>query len=261
VFEARFGLTASWPAMLAEQVRVDTLKVLRLPGLLVALILLPLVLFTFLGLSHLGDRLGGISAGPYLLASFGAFSTSSSMLLTFGLGLSQERAAKLDVLMRASPMPAAVFLGAKVITALAVALMSLLVLMAYVILVGGVHLELASLAYLVAVLLLGALPFLAMGFSLAYLAEPATANAVLNLAYVVLGFGSGLLIPLTALPAAVQAVAPVLPTYRYASLAWSAVGSPSPSTLVDVIWLLAYAAVFFTIAVWAYQREEQRKFA
>jgi len=75
-----------------------------------------------------------------------------------------------------------------------------------------------------------------------------------------MAFASGMLIPYPALPAPVRQVALYLPTYRYAQLAWGAVGIMTDTLLTIVAWLLAHTVVFFAIALVAYRREELRQF-
>jgi ABC-2 type transport system permease protein len=79
----------------------------------------------------------------------------------------------------------------------------------------------------------------------------------------VMSFASGIFFPMQSLPAFFQTIAPYLPTYNLAQLAWTIVGSPSGDGQVwtHVLILLAYAAVFAVLAGWAYIRDENRNFA
>ena len=58
-----------------------------------------------------------------------------------------------------------------------------------------------------------------------------------------------------------KAIAPFLPTYHYAQLAWSALGAGSETLGTSLLWLAGYTALFLTLAVRAYRREERAKFA
>jgi ABC-2 type transport system permease protein len=180
------------------------------------------------------------------------------MLAAFGLSLASERAQRLDVLVRTSPVPGYIYLLAKVLTAFAFASMTLTLLFAFATFVGGIWLDPLVLLTMAVRLLLGAPAFIFLGFAIAYLVGPSAASAVLNLVYVPLAFASGLFIPLEQLPLAFQQVAPYLFTYHYARLAWSAVGAHADSVVQDLAWLIGYAVVFLTLALRAYRREEQR---
>lgn len=82
-----------------------------------------------------------------------------------------------------------------------------------------------------------------------------------NLVYLPLAFASGIFLPLEQLPIFVQRVAPYLPTYHYAQLAWSAVGAGREPVGTSVAWLAGYAVVFIWAATRAYRREAEREFA
>ena len=162
--------------------------------------------------------------------------------------------------MRATPFPPLVYLLARVLHALLFALIALVVLITYGVVVGGVHEELGVWAMVVARLLAGSLPFIALGFAIGYTAGANAAPAVANLVYLPLSFASGLFVPLSQLPSFVQQVAPYLPTYHYGQLAWSAVGAPSEPMATSLAWLAAYTVLFLALAVKAYRREEEQKF-
>jgi len=109
-------------------------------------------------------------------------------------------------------------------------------------------------------LLGGSLPFIALGFLIGYRYGSNAAPAVANLVYLPLSFASGLFMPLDQLPGFVRAIAPWLPTYHYAQLAWNALGAPTERMGISVLWLAGYTAIFLTLALRAYRREEDRKF-
>jgi ABC-2 type transport system permease protein len=234
----------------------------RVPARTITPLLMPVFFFTFFGLrfARLADA-GGFSVGAYFLASFGAWSVGQVMVYAFGLGVATERALKQDLLMRAMPLPPIMPLLVRVLTALLFALVSLVVLIAYGVVVGGVRQDLGVWATIIVRLLAGSLPFIALGLSIGYTASFSAAPAVANIIYLPLSFASGLFIPLSQLPSFVQQVAPYLPTYHYGQLAWSAVGAPSEPLATSLGWLAAYTVLFLALAVRAYRREEQQKFA
>jgi ABC-2 type transport system permease protein len=233
----------------------------RIPAFSLTNLALPIVFFTFFGLPF-ADRMSaaGVSVGAYLLASFGAYAVGSVMVYSFGIGVATERGQKIDLLARATPLPPIISILAKVFTALLFALVSLILLISYGILVGGISQAPTVWATVILRLLAGSLPFIALGFSIGYLSGPNSAPAVANLVYLPLAFASGLFVPLNQLPGFVQALAPYLPTYHYAQLAWSAVGAKSEGLTTSLLWLAGYTLILLAIAVRAYRREERRKF-
>jgi ABC-2 type transport system permease protein len=234
----------------------------RIPAFSVTSLALPILFFTFFGLPFARHTSpDGVSLGAYMLASFGTYGVGSVMVYGFGIGVANERAQRTDLLVQATPLPPAIYLLAKVLVALLFALVSVLVLIGYGMAVGGIRQPAAAWGAMVLWLLAGSLPFVALGFWIGYASGPHAAPAVANFVYLPLAFASGLFLPMGQLPAIVQQIAPYLPTYHLAQLAWSAVGAGSGSVATSLAWLLGYTALFLALAVRAYTRDQRRKFA
>ena len=92
----------------------------------------------------------------------------------------------------------------------------------------------------------GALPFCALGLLLGTLVKGQGAPAVINMLYLPMAFLSGLWFPLQALPKAIQAIAPALPSYHLNALALDAVDIAHTRTLPHV----AVLAAFTVGALW-----------
>ncbi len=234
----------------------------RTPAFSLTNLVLPVLFFTFFGLPFARQTLpNGTSMGAYLLASFAAYAVGSVMVYGFGIGVAIERGMKIDLLMRATPLPPAVAILAKVLNALAFSLLSIVVLIVYGMVVGGVRQDLTVWMNIVARLLAGSLPFIALGFAIGYGSGPNAAPAFANLIYLPLSFASGLFMPLHQLPGFVQRIAPYLPSYHYGQLAWGAVGAPSEPLLSSLAWLAGYTALFLAVTARVYRREQSLKFA
>jgi ABC-2 type transport system permease protein len=252
---------ASLARVLLAQTWSETLIRWRLPAFSATSLALPVVLFSFFGLPFAGrPGPGGLDAGAFLKVSFGAFAVGQVMVFGFGIGVAVERGQKIDLLMRASPLPAGVSLTAKVVVGLLFGLLSVVILFVYGSVVGGIRLAPGTWVSVIARLLAGSLPLIALGFTIGYLAGPHAAPAMANLVYLPLAFASGIFLPLDQLPAFVQRWAPYLPTYHYAQLAWSAIGAGREPVGTSVAWLAGYAVLFVWTATRAYRREAERKF-
>jgi ABC-2 type transport system permease protein len=252
---------ASLGAMLLAQIRSELRMRWRLPAFSASNLLLPVVLFSFFGLPFAG-RTGprGLDIGVVLLISFSAYAVGQVMVYGFGIGVAMERGQKIDVLMRATPLPPGVYLAAKVVVAMLFGLLATLILFAYAGVVGGIRVAPGVWVSVIARLLAGSVPLIALGFAIGYVAGPNAAPAVVNLVYLPLAFASGLFLPPEQLPAFVQRVAPYLPTYHYAQLAWSAIGAGREPVSTSVVWLVGYSALFLWAAIRAYRREAALKF-
>jgi ABC-2 type transport system permease protein len=254
--------TASISAMLLAQARSEFIARWRVPAFSITILALPILFFTFFGLPFVGRTFSnGVNAGAYLLASFAAYAVGNVMVYGFGIGVAVERGQKVDVLLRAMPIPPLVIITAKVINALVFAFLSIASLIVYGVLVGELYEGLGVWVNVVVRLLVGSLPFVGLGFAIGYGTSPNAAPALANLIYLPLSFASGLFMPVDQLPGFVQRIAPYLPSYHYGQLAWSAVGAPAEPLGVSLAWLAGYTAFFMWLALRAYRREESQKFA
>lgn len=251
------------PRMLASQARTEFRKLWRVPAFSATSLALPVMFYGFFGIkdSHAHIQ-AGVEVGSYFLGSMGAYAVSNVMVFSFGIGVANERGQKLDLLMRASPLPPAVYLAAKVLNALLFGFLTLLVLIGFAKVTSSTDLPAATLAALAWRLLLGSLPFIAIGFFFGYLAGPNSAVAVVNLVYLPTAFASGIFVPANQLPDWISSISPYLPLYRYADLAWQTVGYRTGQDVVrDWVYLAVFAVLFFALALWAYRRDTSRKFS
>jgi ABC-2 type transport system permease protein len=115
--------------------------------------------------------------------------------------------------LKLTPMPLWEFLVSRITASLALALLQLVVLIAFGRVVFGI--EISSTAWAaIPVVLAGALCFLVMGFTVGSLvSEPETADAVTNVITNPMMFLSGTFYPVAAMPAVVQSIARLLPLY------------------------------------------------
>jgi ABC-2 type transport system permease protein len=162
--------------------------------------------------------------------------------------------------MKATPLPAPVYFTAKAASALVIAFISISALSLFAVIAGGVHLETSQWLNPFARAMLCAIPFIGLGFALGYLAGPNSAPAVTNLIYLPTAFASGLFFPINFLPHFLQELAPYLPLYRAAHLVWNAVGVPYNDVTTDWLYMAGYTVAFFLLALWAYRRDQGKKF-
>jgi ABC-2 type transport system permease protein len=250
--------------MVVLQSRAEFLKLFRVPAFSVTSIVLPAMFYAFIGLGQASQPLAPglhVTFGAYFLASMALYGVANVMVLGFGISLANERGQKQDLLMQSTPLPAPVFFIAKALSALVIAFMALVVLALLAYLAGGVRLDVSQWLTLGWRAMVCAIPFVGLGFGLGYLASPNSAPAVTNLIYLPTAFASGLFFPLRLLPQFLQNLAPYLPLYRGAQLVWDSVGTPIDTSLgADWLYMGAYTVIFFGLALWAYRRDQSRKF-
>ena len=250
--------------MLVSQTFAEFLKLWRVPAFSATSLILPVMFYLFIGVGQGSTPIRGssVNLATYFLASMAVYSVANVMVFSFGISVATERGMKMDLLMRATPLPPLVYMLSRCITALAFAALTLVVLFPFAYLVGGVHLDAGTFLTLAVRVLLGAIPFIGLGFAIGYLAGPNSAIAVINLIYLPTAFASGLFFPKQLLPDFIQTLSPYLPLYRFGQIAWDGVGVKSTDGVTtDSLYLVAYGVAFFLIALWAFRREESRKFS
>jgi ABC-2 type transport system permease protein len=122
--------------------------------------------------------------------------------------------------------------------------------------VGHVRLESSVAAKLAGVLILGTIPFCALGLAIGYLAGPNSAQPIVNLVYLPMSFASGLWMPFEMLPRFVKEIAPWLPPYHLSRLALGTVGLDASSQSSHAIALGGFTLAFLALAAIGYRRDE-----
>ena len=249
--------------MFVHQTWAEFLKLWRVPAFTLTSLFLPVMFYAFIGVGQSSQMIfPNVRFGTYFLASMAVYSVANVMIFSFGISVATERGMKMDLLIRATPMPPLIYLLSKCITALVFAALTLVVLFPFAYIAGGVRLDPEVWLTLASRVLLGSIPFIALGFAIGYLSGPNSAIAVINLIYLPTAFASGLFFPKQLLPDFIQHISPYLPLHFFGQLGWDAIGAPTDgSVTTDWLYLAAYGAVFFAIALWAYRREESRKFS
>ena len=243
--------------LIFELARAESIKSLRVPVFVVSTLVFPSLLFILFGLPNAAVTMpGGSKVGNLLIASFGAYGLLGVSIFSFGVAVAVERGQGWTKLLRTTPMPAWVYFLAKLIMVILFNILVLLVLFAVGYLFAGIRMSVLEWLKLALVLIVGALPFSSLGFSLGYWASPQSASPVANLLYLPLSFASGLFMPLSQLPKLVQNLAPYLPTYHYGQLVWMIAGNktdvaqlmgpPSGSLSTHVMFLNVIKGVIIT---------------
>lgn len=234
--------------VLLVESRMEFMRLLRAPAFSVPIISFPVMFYVLFALV-MGppDPTGGIAR--HLLASFTTFGVMAPGLFGLGVSLAMERERGLLELKRALPVPAGVYLGAKLIMAAVFAAIISVVLMILAATAGEVVLETLQCLKLLVVAVLGVLPFCSLGLLIGTLAKGQAAAALVNLVYLPMSFLSGLMIPLSALPHALAHLAPLWPCYHLAQIALHVLGAGESSGLgLHIAVVAAEGMAFFVLA-------------
>ncbi len=239
------------------EARFEFTKLLRLPAYVLPTFAFPMMFYAFFAnvLNHSAGGGADPSGARELLANCGAFGVIAAALFGFGVSLAVERGQGWLLLKRASPMPSAAYLLAKLASALAFALAIGIAMELLAATYGNVRMPAAAWVTLLVVLALGSIPFCALGMALGMLAGPNSAPAIVNVVYLPLSFAGGLWLPMDELPAFFVHLAPWLPTYHLGRLALASVGAAAFSA-VDALALAGFTVVFLALAAIGWQRDE-----
>lgn len=229
------------------------LSLLRLPHFSLGTVGFPVLFYLLFGLSLRGGS-GGPKASEYLLASYAVFGVVTAALFAFGVGVATERASGWMLLKQAAPLPAAVYLTARVATCILFGAVIVALLAALGITVGGVRFGPSQWLGLFAAVMFGCIPFCLFGLALGYVLPPTGAPGLVNLINLPLAFAGGLWLPYEMLPRPIQVIAPFVPQYHLGRLALGTVGLVPDALTPHVGALVICTVIGFGAALLAYRR-------
>ena len=243
-----------------NETRFEFLRLLRTRAFSLSVIGFPVVFYIFFGLiMNRGESIHGVLVAKYMLAGYAVFGMVGAALFGIGVGMAAELNAGWLELKRASPMPPLAYLLAKCITAMAFGVVIVSLLTALGVTFGHVSLTLAQYGRMIALAIVGVVPFAAMGMVLALLVPANSAPGIANMLYLPMSFCGGLWIPIMFLPRILQHFAVVLPTYHVAQLMLGSLGFPAAgSTSNHWLGLLGFTLIMLGVAWLGFRRLEQK---
>lgn len=173
--------------------------------------LLPIVIFFLLGSVYGEDTIDGVKGSRYLLAGMLGYGVVATTFAGLSIVLVVRREAGILKRLRATPLPAWVYIGAVLVSTLFVFAIEAIALVLLARAVFGVPLP-HHLFSLVLALLLSALAFTALGLAITALVRSAEgSSAVVNAIYLPMLFISGSFFSPHSFPRFLRAIADVLP--------------------------------------------------
>jgi len=236
--------------------RFQLLETIRIPVALIGSAFFPAASMLFFVVPFAGDNAIGAT---FATASMITFAVMTTNLFSYGVGVAEDRAQPWDPYTRTLPAGPLPRFAGRVLTVLAMTYLSLVpvvLIAAFLTAATTTPIRFVTAIGTVAVI---AVPFCLMGLFIGYLLPMKAALAVAQVVFFPLAFGGGLLSAPGQAPGWVEAIAPYLPTRGAVELMWATVGeySPDPTSLVM---LGVWTVVFGGLSVWAYRRDEGRRF-
>jgi ABC-2 type transport system permease protein len=246
-------------AIFFRETRFEFIRLLRTRSFAFSVIGFPVVFYLFFGLiMNRSEHIGSISVAKYMLAGYTVFGMVGAALFGIGVALSSEIAAGWLELKRASPMPPLAYLLAKCCSAMAFGIIIVSILSLLAITIAHVSITSVEFARMIALTIVGVIPFACMGMALALLVPFSSAPGIANMIYLPMSFLGGLWIPIMMLPHILQKFAILLPTYHLAQLTLRNFGYQSAgSAMSHWFGLLGFTLLMMGIAWIAFRRIEQ----
>jgi len=241
-------------AIYLHEARYALLGVWRTPAFTLPTLLFPVIFYVFFGIVF---SFGGSKwdQSAYLVATYGTFGIIGPALFGFGALLASERDQGWLRLKQASPMPIAAFFTAKIFMSMVFSVIVVGMLFALAIFGAGVTLSIGQWLEMAALLIVGTLPFCAMGLCIGAMARASAANAIVNLVYLPMGLLSGLWMPIVIFPDVLKMAAQIFPAYHLSQLVLGVMDLDLGGSVV-VHWsvLIGQTALFLSLAIVAFRR-------
>jgi ABC-2 type transport system permease protein len=206
----------------ATEVKYESLRMLRAPAFSIGLVVVPIPVYLFFGVLLAAPAIAkhpGI--GAYLFSGFSTFAIMGPALFGVGCTLAIERDAGLLKLKRAWPAPDGAYLIAKMLMAVLFAALLMVLMVTTGVLAGKASLSAAQFLALSTALIVGALPFAAIGLFIGAYSSGSAAPAFVNIAYLPQLWLSGLFFPL---PKFLEPWAVIWPAFHANQVALAAAG-------------------------------------
>ena len=226
---------------------------LRFPGFSIATFAFPSLFFLLFGLPRVGPR------PELLVVSYAAFAVIGVGFFQFGVSAAIERVTPWASFVRTLPAGPTVRIAGRMLSALTFAAVSVGILFATAEATTSFSLSAATWADLVAALIAGGVPFVALGIAIAYWTSPKSALPVANLLYMLLSYAGGLWTGPNGLPRLLSHISRFTPTRQWGEVLWPTALGSTPRWTHGVA-LLAYTVAFALLATWGYRRDEGQRF-
>ena len=237
------------------QCKVEIIRILRNRYFVFWSLVMPIVfyyIFTNLVNSDVPNK---AEWQAHYLMSMTVFSVMGSSMMTLGIRMVQERSQGWSTFIRITPLSDTVYFAAQMIGQSAIHLLSIIIIFIAGALINGVSLTAMEWIMSGIWILLGSLPFLAIGTLIGMMKKVETAAGISNVIYMVLAVAGGLWMPLEVMPKMMQSIAKWLPSYNFGNGAWEIVRGNLPDWK-NILILVAYLAVFMLLSKYIRRKQE-----
>jgi ABC-2 type transport system permease protein len=238
-------------------IRLEIVRALRNRKFMFFSVIYPPALFLLLTAgADSGSKLAGtdVSVVMYYMVAMCAFGAMTAVLMGNAEVIARERDKGWVRQLRLTALPGRGYVTAKIGSAAAISLPSIVLVMAVAAAVKDVRMDAWQWGGILLSSWAGSFVFAALGVAIGYLATVDTARLIAMFCYFTLAMLGGLWMPFTAFPAWLQHIAEYLPGRPYAALGQAIEFGDAPH-LKDIAVLAVYLVVFAGGAAWMYRKD------
>lgn len=235
--------------------RYELLRVFRNRRFFIFSLGFPLIFFYLIAGANKNQVLGGVSFPTYYLAGMTSFGTMAAMISS-GARIASERSVGWNRQLRLTPLRTASYFEAKVLTGYLTALTTIVLLFV----AGstmGVHLSASGVLKMTGLVLLGLLPFAALGIVIGHLFTPDSLGPVIGGGISILAFLGGAWGPVGGTHGFMHNLSQAVPTYWLVQAGHVLVGGSGWGATGWLV-VVAWTVVLTVLAGWAYRRDTAR---
>jgi ABC-2 type transport system permease protein len=233
------------------ETRYELIRMIRNPGVAVPVLAMPFALYGLFALVIAGEAIDkDPNLGIFLFAAFSIMAVTMQALFGTGVTLALERDMGLLRLKRAQPAPPAAWVVAKIVSGLVLAVLAYAPIVVMALTTGKLALDVGQVAAFSIALLVGSIPFCAMGLMVGSLASGTAASGYALLIYLPGCYLSGMFFPL---PKSMDWEAPIWPQFHVEQFAMHLAGitnfQKEPLSMA-IATMVGYTVLFAAITVW-----------
>jgi ABC-2 type transport system permease protein len=199
-------------------------------------------------------QVGGMPWRTYFMVSM---ATYAAIIAALGgaVVIADERASGWTRQLRVTPLPAAAYVAGKLIVSYVVTIPAIAAVLVAGLVVNHVELSTVAWAQLLITLVIGSLPFAAIGLLIGYVFDAGSAQGAMMVTFFSLAILGGLWAPITSFPETLATIGRMLPSFSLAELGRDAAAGALPD-LGTIAILAAYAVVIGALVAWRYRSIE-----
>jgi ABC-2 type transport system permease protein len=233
--------------------RLELVRGFRSPVNLVMLTGFPVILYLlWTNVLDVAPRGWQGDAAAYAMVSMATYGAMGGALFVGG-AIALERGNGWLRQLAVTPLPAHGYVTAKLVSAAAGVLPSIVAVLAAGALLSGVRLPAGTWAALVPLIWVGVLPFAALGVAFGYTLKGQAASVAMIAVYFALSVLGGLWLPVETMPDGMRTLAEYSPAYQAGSMGWRALAGQPPEG-VSLAVLAGWTLLFAALGLWRYRR-------